>query len=322
MKRTFNENQKITLTVGQIRRLIKETAISDLEPNAEYSEMQDILSDAGFEDFCKQLNFLVTSSDPKAKALFDTFKKGWKDEFSGIKVTREFVGIRDLHPTQNVIFAKKSLVPMLNGSWKVGSRMAVDLVLSDKGVEIPMDPPSDPIVVCSVGGVPYLIDGHHRWSKFYAFNPTCKMDAFVIHGSFKDADEVLKFAQGTLAATGKTTVNPQKGGDINMYGGSFSIDVLGGIVSENLSPEVLNVVKSAKLTSGLVTDETSLRNYLWQNISITMYNFAPVGDHDREYMPQFPDGDTNPANAVDRIAAESTRPLSHSQLNDLMGFRL
>ncbi len=278
-----------------------------------YQDIDDELDKASFEEFCKQLDFLSKSKDPKSIALFRLFKKGWKNEFSKIKVTREFIGIRDLHPTQNEIFAYKSLAPMLNGKWKVAGQNAVKLVLSAKGVKIPMDPsanpPSDPIVVCEVDNVMYLIDGHHRWSKFYAFNPTCQLDAYVIHGSFESADDVLKFAQGTLVAAGGSAINPQKGGDINMYdSGTFDYETLSKIVDENLTDEVMEIIKAAPLTANArVENKDELIRYLWHNISVTMYSAAPIGDHARQYMPQFPEGDTNPANAVDRIAAESIR---------------
>lgn len=310
---------KRTITLEQLKKELHSAneAVEDLNAGSSYDEIQSELEDADYESFCKQLSFLVKNKDPKSQALYNTFKEGWKDEYRDITVSEKFISIRDLHPTQNVIFANKSLVPMLNGKWQIGGKSAVEVVLSGKSVNIPL---GDPLVVCNVGGTNYLIDGHHRWSKFYAFNPTCNLQAYIIEdksgkGLFASADDVLKFAQGTLAALGQDTINPQSAGDTNMY--DMDLAMLTDIVNKNTSPEILQIVIDSPVTGGLVRDKTTLANYLWQNLYTNMFEYAPAGVHDREYMPQYPSG-MDPETAVDTISENTKFTMTIGQLRKLV----
>ena len=290
-------------------------AVEDLNAGASYEEIEAEVDDLPLEEFCKQLDFLVKSDDDKAKALYNTFRKGWKQEFKNIKVSKAFVNIRELHPTQNVIFAHKSLDLILNGKWKMpGATFAVDVLLGDEKPQVEM---GDPIVVCNVGGVDYLIDGHHRWSKAYAFNPSCSMKAYIINEAFKDADEVLKFAQGTLTVLkNKSPINnAQPSNDINLY--DITPQQLSDLVNASLNREVLKHIRNLPVTKGIVNDPATLVSYLWSNVRI-LRQYAPKGSHDREFMPQFPDGDTNPANAVAKIAENARITLTIGQIRRLI----
>lgn len=290
-------------------------AVEDLNAGASYEEIQDEVEDLPLEQFCQQLDFLVKSDDSKAKALYDTFRKGWKQEFKNIKVTQAFVNIRELHPTQNVIFAHKSLDLILNGKWRMpGATFAVDVLLGDEKPQVEM---GDPIVVCNVGGVDYLIDGHHRWSKAYAFNPSCSMKAYIINEAFANADEVLKFAQGTLTILkNKSPINnAQPSNDINLY--DITPQQLSGLVNASLNREVLEHIRNLPVTKGIVNDPSTLVSYLWSNVRI-LRQYAPKGAHDREFMPQFPDGDTNPASAVAKIKESTKFTLTIKQLRKLI----
>ena len=296
---------KRKMTFEALKRLVGED-IKQLPPNATFDKIEAEIEDASFENFCKQLDFLAKSEDEKALKLFNTFKKGWKKEYGDVEVQSGSVFIRDLHPTQNVIYANKSLAPILNGSWNInGYKYAVDAFLSEKSPVIKM---GDPLVVCEISGTWYLIDGHHRWSKAYAFNPNCKMRAHLIKNSeniFKTPDDVLKFAQGTLTAMRKSSpINPKQVKDINMY--EMTAQELVSLVKANVTDEVLEHVSHSPLGSAIVKDIPSLCSYLWANIN-TMKMYAPAGVHDRIFMPQYPDGNSNPADAVAAIAAESMR---------------
>ena len=282
-----------------------DTDLKDLDKDASFDDIKKTVSDDSLEFFCKQMEFLLQSGDIKAKALYDAFKKGWKEEFRTLDVNTTQVSIQNLHPTQNVIFAKKSLAPILNGKWKIdGYEYAVDALLGSESPELEM---GDPIVVCNVGGTDYLIDGHHRWSKAYAFNPMAKMKAHVIKnpGIFKNADDVLKFAQGTLTALrNKSPINAvQPANDYNLY--TITPKEFGSVVQDSLSEDVLKRITQEEETKGIVNDIQTLCSYLWGNVR-TMKQKAPFGEHDREYMPQFPDKDTNPKNAVAKINTTNT----------------
>ena len=283
--------------------------------NVTFNDIQDELEGTTLEEFCKQLDFLVNSDDEKAKALFEVFKQGWKEKFRNIKVKQAFVNIRDLHPTQNVIYAKKSLVPILNGTWWMpGVKYAVDALLGGKSPRVDM---GDPIVICRVGGTDYLIDGHHRWSKAYAFNPNCSMKAHIIDGGFEDEDDVLKFAQGTLTALrGTSPINvDQPSDDFNLY--DIPSGTLRDIVLKNIDKTVLRHIVNALLTKGVVTDANTLFNYLWSNVH-TLRRCAKQGEHDRDVMPQFPNGDNNPQSALLNITESTKVTLTLKQLKRLV----
>lgn len=292
-----------TITFENLKKLVGES-VKQLSPDSSYEKIDKALDNTSLEGFCKQLDFLATSSDPKAQALFDTFKKGWKEEYGDVRVKSGSIYIRDLHPTQNVIYANKSLQQVLNGKWNVeGYDFAVDAFLSKKSPYVKM---GDPLVVCEIGGVYYLIDGHHRWSKVYVFNPNARMKAHLILNSdkiFKTADDVLKFAQGTLTAMRNTSpINTKPEKDINMY--NMSARQLLNLVKTNLTQDVLDHIVRSPLGRRIVKDIPSLCSYLWANLN-TMKMYAPAGIHRRIFMPQYPNGDSNPAHAVDKIAAES-----------------
>ena len=301
-------NNRKTMTFEELKKLVREN-IKKLPSDASYDKIDNELEKASFEGFCKQLDFLATSDDEKAKSLFDTFKRGWKEEYGDIEVVTGDVFIRELHPTQNVIYANKSLGKILDGTWNVdGYEFAVDAFLSKKSPLIEM---GDPLVVCEIDGTYYLIDGHHRWSKAYAFNPNCMMKAHLIKNSgkiFNTPDDVLKFAQGTLTAMRKSSpINAKQVNDINMY--KMTARQLIQLVDDNITEEVLDHIKRSKLGRQVVSDVSSLCSYLWANIN-TMKMYAPAGIHSRIFMPQYPDGDSNPANAVLAIAAESREKLN------------
>ena len=313
-----NMNHKQPASINPFTLEAVEDLVYDDEVDAEnvtFNDIQDELEGTTLEEFCKQLDFLVKSDDEKAKALFEVFKHGWKEKFRNIKVKQAFVNIRDLHPTQNVIYAKKSLALILNGKWRMpGVTYAVDKLLGEEQPQVEM---GDPIVVCNVGGVDYLIDGHHRWSKAYAFNPSSSMRAYIIEGGFTDDDEVLKFAQGTLTALRNASpINAaQPSNDFNMY--DIAPQQLQGIVTENINQDVLQHIMQAPVTQGVVTDVNTLFSYLWSNVRI-MRQYAPKGEHDRDVMPQFPDGDTNPQNALLKISEGTKITLTIKQLKRLV----
>lgn len=296
-----------TITFEDLRKIIGED-VEDLPPDAPYNEIRSELKDTdSLGDFCEQLAFLTKSDDEKAQALFDTFKKGWKKEYGKVQVEPGDVFIRDLHPTQNAIYATKSLKKVLNGTWHVdGYEYAVDAFLSEQSPTIVM---GDPLVVCEISNKYYLIDGHHRWSKVYAFNPTAIMKAYLIKNSeniFPTPDDVLKFAQGTLTALRNKSPIGEEEKDINMY--TMTDEQLAEIVRKYLSKDVLAHIVKAPLTKGHIRNAGELIARLAANVG-TMRSYAPAGNNDRIFMPQYPDGDSNPANAVRaiQIAAESVK---------------
>ena len=105
-----------------LKRQIIESLLDDLSPRADYDEIKDSLDEENLEGFCKELDFLLGNDDPKAKALYETLKRGWQKEYGDVKVEKGVIDVKDFHPTQKEIFAKKSVVPFVNGEAKIGDR--------------------------------------------------------------------------------------------------------------------------------------------------------------------------------------------------------
>ena len=295
-----------TITFEDLRKIIGES-VEDLPPNASYNKIDAELEKTNtLSSFCTESDFPANSKDEKAKALFNTFKKGWKAEYGKVQVEPGNVYIRELHPTQNAIYAEKSLSQVLNGTWNVkGYEYAVDAFLSQQSPVIEM---GDPLVVCEISKTYYLIDGHHRWSKVYAFNPGAIMKAHLIKNSsniFPTPDDVLKFAQGTLTALkNKSPIGEEEKGT-NMY--TMTNTQLVDLVNLYLDKKtVLPHIINAPLTKGSIKNVGQLIAYLAANIG-TMKTYAPAGINDRIFMPQYPKGDSNPVHAVAGIAAESSK---------------
>ena len=119
------------------------------------------------------------------------------------------------------------------------------------------------------------------------FNPNARMDAYIIDGDrmFGSAENVLKFAQGTLTLfTEKSPIHEQDEEDVNIYG--MDRAKFDKMVSENLSDEILAIITNSPVTREKVKDKESLCEYLWQNKERLP---KPLLYNDREYMPQFPD---------------------------------
>lgn len=297
---------------------IIEEEIVELEPTASYDEIDNELDKASFEDFCNQLDFLTKQDDPKAQALFDTFRKGWKEEYSKIRVMERYVLVKNLRPTQNVIYARKSLKKFLSGEWRNSSDL-LEKLLSKREARVDKSI-LRAIVVCEIDGEQFIIDGHHRWSKIYLFNPEASMKAYVISNQtiFPTSDDVLKFAQGTITSiNGKSPIkNDQPMDDWNLY--DMEEKDFRSIVLSYISNKNLEIIENCKLTKGVVTDANSLCDYLWGNVK-TMRKEAEIATfHDRKYMPQFNKEIGTPVDAIRKIAAESLDPdlLSSFDIND------
>ncbi len=266
---------------ADLKRQVIESLLDELDQHADYGEIMDSLGDKDLEGFCEELDFLLKDDDPKAKALYDTLKDGWQKEYGDVKVEKGTIDVKDFHPTQGEIFTEKSLVPFLNGEAKVGDEPSVKAVLKEDSPTIDL---GKPLVVCRVGGKNYIIDGHHRWSKVCMFNPNAKMNAYIIDGdkTFKDAEDVLKFAQGTLALfTEKSPIHEQNEDDTNIY--RINRSNFNRVVSDSLLDNILEIIATSPVTKGKVTDKESLCDYLWKNKQALP---KPFLDTDREYMPQ------------------------------------
>ena len=279
-----------------------------ITPDASPADIVDDVTDDKLEDVCQNLEFMLHSDDHKVRALYTKFKEGFKDKFDGLKCKVGYVSIKNLHPTQNVIFLEKSIKPMLDGSWidkdHGGQPVVKSLLDKNDSKQIKLGY----LVVCNVKGTNYLIDGHHRWSKAYMINPNAKMYAYVLpsEGIFNSEDDVLKFAQCEIALylgrnnskNHPVNTDANKANDINLYKTSDS--VIKAKVEQFLTDEVIEIFANPNnVLDGQYDTRAKIADYVARNKDVMVKN-APAGIHDRTFMPQYPDAN-GPGDALSQI---------------------
>ena len=167
--------------------------ISDETLKHVYKFLSRLADKDSLGDYVKQLNAMLEDKDAKQILIkaFGKAKHGYK--FDG---AFKNIPVKDLHPTQSEIDVNKSIgypfknaeTAKLNGEKYYGSKPVVM-----------------PFPLITFDGK-YILDGHHRWSQVFAFNPDAKMECLDIKLA-KDSDikklspnDALKICQGVLAA--------------------------------------------------------------------------------------------------------------------------
>lgn len=137
------------------------------------------------------LNKMLDNPDAKS-VLLSAFLDSDNDtyEFSGKMVN---IPVTKLHPTQSEIDVDKSLgFPFKSES---SATMSMKNFFSGSTVKMPF-----PLITFNGE---FIVDGHHRWSQVYSFNPDAKMECFdlkVKSGGKISEQDMLKIVQGLLAA--------------------------------------------------------------------------------------------------------------------------
>lgn len=220
--------------------------------NSSYSEFVDKL-----KDMCK---------DPKTLGLIKAVFGGKYSDTKMSKNERPKVA-KALQPTQNEI----SIVSTLK-------RGCSEIEYLDDLFNSPVILKGQPIITFNRN---YIIDGHHRWSKVAAFNPTGKMVVLNFDNDEMNAIEMLKASQGTIAAdtnnVPESTVESE-----NLF--TISVKDVTEKIDEWLTDEVVerlgDYVKSVK-------DRKSAIKYIVNNVKKIQANNQPVKNApDRDDMPQ------------------------------------
>lgn len=146
---------------------------------------------ANYDEFVQKLQ-----SDPKAAAFIDYIKNisakgertnsGVATSFGSIDIVKgakenDSIAAGGLLPTQNVIFMGKSFGANWGEKWGPlsvgeGGKSCLE-AFCFKSPSVGND--GMPVIIYNDGTHNYLIDGHHRWSKVVAVNPTGTMKALV-----------------------------------------------------------------------------------------------------------------------------------------------
>lgn len=152
--------------------------------------------------FVKHLSASVT--DPKAKAWIDFAFGGKNDDVQFEADPEKGYPVKDLLPTQNFIGLENSIGWTVNNPDIAGDGLK-KMLLEDS-------PEMKPGSAIWIFEGKYIIDGHHRWSQVYAFNPDAKIVAINFKSNTKlKPQQALAAVQGVIASVlGKVPIATSK----------------------------------------------------------------------------------------------------------------
>lgn len=155
-------------------------------------ELEKWLKGHNYEDYVDTLNKML--DDPKAAALLvDGFGGELGD--SKLKFQAKNIVVANLVPTQSEIDVTKSI------DWELKNPDYLETIMKNKPIIFSM-----PLITFRHN---YVIDGHHRWSQVFAFNPEAKMVCFDYDGNISPI-QMLKTTQGAIAAKKAESENEDK----------------------------------------------------------------------------------------------------------------
>jgi hypothetical protein len=231
-------------------------------------KFKDIIS-GGYEDFVKKLK--DNAKDPKVQSIMNLGKS------DGIN-TDEVVQVQDnvsysckaLEPTQSQIGLADSLAWLA----KNNPDGAAALIKGDTSAF------NENRILTANGK--YILDGHHRWSQVFLFNPDAKIPAvnLVIPGF--DEKQLLKIIQLAIAATYKDVLMKPANSETDIFDDSKMSEKQ---IREKL-PELMGekMTEVAKKSYGLNSNE-EVYDKITAN-AVELKGKKPTDAPARDYMPQ------------------------------------
>jgi len=212
-------------------------------------QLQKFITNPKFKEF-------MTSGSPEEKV--DTEKKT-------LPATKVF-------PTQMEIFAEKSLNNGLDNT-KFGN---LDDFLKGKAK-------LGDVICCEVGSTVYIIDGHHRWSQIFCWNPQASVNCLVVK-NLPSYLQGLKLGHLATAFMGQKTTNDETGSNILQ----FTQDRLRTYVVDNLNEDAALPVFQANYwcepSAEVMDQKNQVADRLWVNVQDLQKHSQ--GTEPRAVMPQ------------------------------------
>lgn len=271
-----------------------------------YAELEKYLKGKKYGDYIKTLNKML--EDDKTKALLID---GFGGDLGDLKLMfkEKQLNVSALSPTQSEIDIQKSM------NYAFAYPDNVDKYFKGDAIVI-----KTPLITFKSE---FIIDGHHRWSQVFAFNPKATMTVFDYTSSEINSIQMLKAVQGAIAAVkadnnknnGKLPIEEVHGPNVYKFNKDdikeYIIKVLNGeelcmkdkgkeIYVEDKGAEFIkhmekyvDVVKEAE---GLEKKVEAAADYIAGNFEELKSNHSPVqGAPERGEMPQTdqssPDGE-------------------------------
>jgi hypothetical protein len=231
-------------------------------PEQRRKAVEKILKGKKYPDFIKTLEEMC--KDRKAKDLLgEVFGGPLGDDL--LEVSDADIPASKLNPTQNEIDLDKSLKYGLTDVKNVKAYFQPEVELGS------------PLITYNGN---FVIDGHHRWSQTFIFNPEAVMSCINYEGDLS-AMQMLKSTQASIAAASGQV--PQSTVDgTNMF--DVTEDTLSKYIDSKITDEVVeelgNHVSSVK-------DKASAIKYLVANCMKLITDHTPITNAPtRDLMPQ------------------------------------
>lgn len=269
-----------------------------LDPKA--AQQLDTIIKEPYAKFATDLE--KVAADPKIQAVLNHGLQDGKPEDEKVNVKEGLmVPVKNLKPTQNEIDMGKSLFYPLQDAASIVKIMKGEVKTAGK----------NPIVTGNNGTL--ILDGHHRWSQFYVFNPNISMLAVDITYPNANPMSYLKIMQLAIAADIKKVPINKADPANNLLNPSLTQQQLFNFIKTKTKPEVLvaagtegqelntllkQSVKAAPVQLPEAANPSAaglqlLTNLVWNNIQIMRKTSQPVaGAPKRDFMPQTDDATT------------------------------
>ena len=268
--------------------------------NDRKEQLEKYLKGKKYPDYIKTLNDML--DDPKAAQLLED---GFGGELGDTKLKFKVVKIpvRNLRPTQSEIDVEKSVKFPLTKPENIDNYYKT----GDKDVIIKF-----PLITFRQN---YVIDGHHRWSQVFAFNPDAKMVCCDYDGDISPV-QMLKATQGAIAAVkaddnkNNGKIPSEKVEGQNLFDDKWDKDAIIEYIKKTAIDKVPEVF--SKYNKEL-TDIDKVADFVADNlIDLKSNNYPETGSPSRGDMPQTDQGGS------DKDDAKSSLPGAEgSALNKL-----
>ena len=279
-----NENAPDIKAVAQDQIAAQQNKQTKYTTEQRRKALVDFFKNKNYHDYISVLNQMA--QDDKFRVLVDAAFGSDDNEALGnisLNQSRESKYTKSLIPTQSEIDITKSLVWGLKGGEKETNvdiaLMTVDKFFSGEAIKLGK---GEGLPIVTFGS--YIIDGHHRWSQVYCFNPSAKMACVDFEGDLSPL-EMLKATQGCIAAIRKNVPSAIVEGS-NMF--TASEKEISNFVSKNILDEVVERIKKYKPE---LKDKEAVVNYITKNCLRMAANNKPMSGSDdkapnRGDMPQ------------------------------------
>jgi len=271
---------KIVCESLQEYRLFEASGDTDVSPestkNAHPAKTLKTMLNMPYDQFIATLK--NAANDPKIDRVMSLGRKDGIPTDEIIKVTAGNYLVAKLRPTQSQIGLGDSLA-WLRDNDPTG-QTATNLINGDTSGF------NNARILIANGK--YIIDGHHRWSQVFMFNPKDSIPAINLEiPGFTDPKQLLKIVQMAIASTYKNIPSSAASSDTDIFNDSvMSEEQIRKALPGLMGRPMIDACKAAygKMLHKQLTDEDV--NNIMTSHAMMIKKYKPVNAPPRSEMPQ------------------------------------